>query len=91
MPQDPATPDPAPDVPRRDSPLGGVAPPDPARAIRVTRLSDQGKDDDLRTRTSEECFDLVWQVTLDAWAMKGEPVVESPFPRHVVRIVRRKR
>jgi hypothetical protein len=61
---------------------------EPDKTIRVTRLADQGNETDLAHLTPGERMSLVWQLTLDAWAFKGEPV-ESAFPRHVVRVVRR--
>ncbi len=62
------------------------------RSIRVTRLSDQGADVDLRaTTTPAERIGMTWQLAMDAWAFMGEPLAESRLPRHVVRVVRRKR
>jgi hypothetical protein len=62
------------------------------RTIRVTRLSDQGNDMDLRaTTTPAERIGMMWQLVIDAWAFMGDPVAQSRLPRHVVRVVRRKR
>jgi hypothetical protein len=37
-------------------------------------------------------MELMWQLTVDAWAFKGEPEhAESRLQRHVVRVVRRGR
>jgi hypothetical protein len=58
------------------------------RLVRVSRLCDQGQEDDLANTSAAERMEMVWQVTLDAWAFKGEPV-EPRLPRHVVRVVRR--
>jgi hypothetical protein len=33
---------------------------------------------------------MMWQLALDAWAMKGEKV-EPRLPRHVVRVIRGRR
>jgi hypothetical protein len=63
---------------------------DPSRAIRVTRLADQGREDDLRGTTAAERWAMVWQLTLEAWAFRGEPV-EQGFQRDVGRVVRRER
>jgi len=60
------------------------------RTIRVTKLADQGQDDDLRGTTVEQRWAMVWQLTLDAWAFRGEPV-EREFQRDVIRVVRRRR
>jgi hypothetical protein len=62
-----------------------------SRTIRVRKLSDQGKEPDYRNLTPGERIELVWQLTLDAWAMKGEPIAEQRLLRHVVRVVRGKR
>jgi hypothetical protein len=32
--------------------------------------------------TMETTVAMVWPLTLDAWAFKGEPVAESRLPRH---------
>ena len=61
------------------------------RQIRVTRLRDQGTEHDLRRATPEQCVGMMWQLALDAWAMMGDPDIESRLPRHVVRVVRRGR
>jgi hypothetical protein len=33
---------------------------------------------------------MMWQLALDAWEFKGEPVIEPRLQRHVVRIIRGK-
>jgi len=58
--------------------------------VRVSKLSEQGKEDDLKALTSGERIEMMWQLALDAWAAKGEPVVEPELPRHIVRVIRRK-
>ena len=58
--------------------------------IRVVGLHDQDTDD-LADTTADERIGMMWQLTLDAWAFKGEPVAESGLPRHVVRIIRPER
>jgi hypothetical protein len=55
--------------------------------VRKSTLAQQGNEDDLRNSTAEERLEMMWQLALGAWAMKGEKV-ESRLPRHVVRIVR---
>ena len=64
---------------------------DPARTIRVRKLSEQGAERDLQHTTPAERIGMMWQLTRDAWAFKGEPVDESSFQRHVVRVIRRGR
>jgi hypothetical protein len=34
---------------------------------------------------------MMWQLAVDAWAFKGDALAESRLPRHVVRLVRRRR
>jgi hypothetical protein len=55
------------------------------------RLKDQGKESDLASTTAAERWAMMWQLALDAWAFKGEPVAESRLPRHIVRVLRRGR
>ncbi len=60
---------------------------DPNRHIvRKTKLADQGKEDDLRNTTIEERWNMMWQLAVNAWAMKGENVAEQEFQRHVERL-----
>jgi hypothetical protein len=59
--------------------------------VRKTSLRDQGREHDLDGTTPAERIGMMWQLTLDAWAMMGQPVVEPRLPRHVVRIVRGRR
>ncbi len=58
--------------------------------IRVSNLLDQDKSDiqDLSKTTPAERLQMMWQLTLDAWAFKGEPVAELRLPRHIVRVLR---
>jgi len=58
---------------------------------RLSKLSEQGKEDDLRGTTVEERWNMMWQLTVNAWAMKGEDVVGQEFQRHVERLERRGR
>jgi hypothetical protein len=57
--------------------------------VRKSTLAEQGREDDLRHTTAEERLKMMWQLALDAWAMKGEKV-EPRLPRHVVRVIRGK-
>jgi hypothetical protein len=56
---------------------------------RLTTLAEQGRDDDFRNTTVEERWNMMWQLAVDAWAMKGENVAEQEFQRHVERFERR--
>lgn len=60
------------------------------RQIKVTKLSEQTNDFDLRNTTPEERWAMMWQLALDAWAFKGEPIAEPRLQRHIVRVFRRK-
>jgi len=64
---------------------------DPSRVVRVTKLSDQGRELDLRDTTPAERIGMIWQLTLDAWAFVEGFDAESRLPRDVVRVVRRGR
>ena len=59
--------------------------------IRVSNLCFQDRSDikDLSQTTAAERIQMMWQLTLDAWAFKGEPVAELRLPRHIVRVLRR--
>ncbi|HEY3393835.1 MAG TPA: hypothetical protein VGK58_14080 [Lacipirellulaceae bacterium] len=62
---------------------------DPNRQIEHrSKLVDQGKDDDLRSTTIEERWSMMWQLAVDAWAMKGVNVAEQEFQRDVERLER---
>ena len=58
------------------------------RKIRVSTLREQDQSDDLLKTTPAERLQMMWQLTLDAWAFKGEPVAELRLPRHIVRVLR---
>lgn len=60
------------------------------RQIQVKKLSEQTDDFDLRNTTPAERFGMMWQLTLDAWAFKGEPIAEPKLQRHIIRVLRRK-
>ena len=50
--------------------------------------SEEGPDENDLFLTMEERIAMVWPLTVDAWAFKGDPVAESRLPRHIVRILR---
>ena len=56
--------------------------------VRRSTLAEQGREDDLRHTTVEERWNMMWQLAVDAWAMKGENVAEQEFQRHVERLER---
>ncbi len=63
--------------------------PESLHRIRVGKLS-EGREDDLKNTTAEERLGMMWQLALDAWAFKGEPIAE-PRGQHVVRTIRGRR
>lgn len=64
---------------------------EPARDIRVKSLREQGEERDLTATTPSERLLMVWQLTLDAWAFKGEAFAKPRLQRHVVRLLGRGR
>lgn len=58
---------------------------------RLTTLAEQGLDNDLCGTTVEERWNMMWQITMNAFAMRGEDVVGQEFQRHVERLERRQR
>ena len=61
----------------------------PVYMLRIQKLSDQGKESDLKRTTAAERLDMMWQLAQDAWAFKGEKLAEPRLPRHLVRLLRR--
>ena len=59
--------------------------------VRKSTLAEQAKEDDLRGTTIEDRWNMMWQLAVNAWAMKGENVAEQEFQRHVERLERRGR
>ena len=55
---------------------------------RLSKLGQEGPDDDLRNRTPNERLNMVWPLTVSAWAMKGVNVAEQEFQRYVERLER---
>jgi hypothetical protein len=51
----------------------------------------EASDSDDEPISHAEGLSLVWELTKDAWAFKGERLAESGLQRHVVHIQRRKR
>lgn len=55
--------------------------------IRKTLLNQESKD--LSKTTPQERWAMMWQLALDAWAFKGEPIAEPRLQRHIVRVYQR--
>jgi hypothetical protein len=60
-----------------------------AKELRISRLADQDEYDDLVTTTPAQRIEMMWQLAVDAWAFKGDPIAELRLPRHIVRVLRR--
>lgn len=61
------------------------------RTLRISRLKDQGQEDDLAGTTAEERLKMMWPLALTAWAFMGEDASEPGLPRRIARLIRRKR
>ncbi len=57
--------------------------------VRKSTLAEQGHEDDLHDTTVEERWNMMWQLAVNAWAMKGINVAEQEFQSHVERFERR--
>jgi hypothetical protein len=51
--------------------------------MRKSTLADQGHERDLRNTTIEQRWEMMWQLAVNAWAMKGANVADQEFQRHV--------
>jgi len=60
-----------------------------AKKLRIRKLDEQSDKDDLESTTPAQRIEMMWQLPLDAWAFKGEPLAELRLPRHIVRVLRR--
>lgn len=58
------------------------------KKVRISKLEEQDSIDDLRSTTPAQRLEMMWQLTMDAWAFKGEPVDGSRLVRDVVRVIR---
>jgi hypothetical protein len=59
------------------------------RNIQVRKTSLKEETNDLKNTTAADRWAMMWQLTLDAWAFKGEPLAESRLQRHIIRVYRR--
>jgi hypothetical protein len=57
--------------------------------VRKVPLHEEVEGADLANTTAAERLKMMWPLTVDAWAFKGEPLDESRLPRHIVRVLRR--
>ena len=58
--------------------------------VRKSTLAEQGKEDDLRNTSVEERWGMMWQLAVDAWAMKGIDMANQSMRRDVENIIRGK-
>ena len=59
--------------------------------VRMVRKGDEEEDPYLKETTPEARLLMMWPLTIQAWAFKGEDIRESRLSRHVVRVLRRER
>ena len=59
------------------------------KTLRIRQRDEQSDKDDLKSTTPAQRIEMMWQLTLDAWAFKGEPIAELRLPRHIIRVLRR--
>ena len=59
------------------------------RNIQVRKTSLNEETDNLKNTTPQERWAMMWQLALDAWAFKGEPLAESRLQRHIIRVYHR--
>lgn len=57
--------------------------------IRIGKLGDRKFEVGTANTTPEQRLEMVWPLTVQAWAFKGVDVAESRLPRHLIRITRR--
>lgn len=51
--------------------------------VRKSTLAEHGNERDLRNTTVEDRWNMMWQLAVNAWAMKGINVADQKFQRHV--------
>jgi hypothetical protein len=56
---------------------------------RLIPLSEEGKDEDVLAMTPGERMEMMRQLAVDAWAMRGVDVRNARMERHIVRVIRR--
>ena len=59
------------------------------RNIQIRKISLEEETDDLKNTTAAERWAMMWQLALDAWAFKGEPIAEPELQRNIVRVYQR--
>ena len=57
--------------------------------IRVYNLGEEPDEDLSATTTAGERVEMVWQLTLDAWASSGRPIPDYPREKMPIRVIRK--
>jgi hypothetical protein len=60
-------------------------------AVIITRLQDQDDNPELRAMSSAERLEMMWPLAMDTWAFMGDPVVAPRLPRHIIRVIRKRK
>jgi len=55
---------------------------------RVTDLAGQGRDPRVLAMTPAQRVEMIWQLTVDAWALSGIDITKHRMRRDVVRVIR---
>ncbi|HEX3600562.1 MAG TPA: hypothetical protein VHU84_10500 [Lacipirellulaceae bacterium] len=58
--------------------------------VRKSTLAEQGTERDLHDTTIEERWDMMWQLAVNAWTMKGIDITKQPMRKDIVRVIRLK-
>ena len=56
--------------------------------VRRLRMHDR-EPDHASMPSAEECIDMVWELTMNAWAFMGHGDAQPRLQRHTFRVVRR--
>ena len=59
--------------------------------ILIVKKGEKDVDDFLKNTTPTERLEMMWPLTVQAWAFKGEDISEQRLQRHVGRLIKRKR
>ena len=57
--------------------------------VRIFKLGEEGDDPYLAQTTAVERLQMMWPLTVQAWAFMGVDVSQSRLQRDVVRVIRR--
>ena len=57
-----------------------------SKTVQARKVIEDDRDDLIKSTTPAQRIAMMWQLTLDAWAFKGEPIAE--FQWDAVRVIR---